>query len=128
MQIVAVLQDRPGLSTRGVARAVDLCDATAAYHLARLEREGILVAERVGRIVAHFPSGWGGAKARRYAALSSEARIALAVLKDEGMPLRPADVAARAGIRLGAARHALASAVRFGLARRPRPGRYEVVA
>ena len=123
-----LLWREPGLSTRAVARAVDLDESTAGYHLHRLARAGEIVVERVGRIAAHYPNGWGDAAARKYAALSAEARIVLAVLREEAMPLRPVDAARRAGIPVSAARHALTLAVRLGLARRPRQGRYEVVA
>lgn len=123
-----LLWREPGLSTRGVARSVDLDESTAAYHLRRLERASVVVAERVGRVVAHYPNGWGDEVARKYAALSAEARAVLAVLKEEGLPLRAADVARRSGIAVGAVRHALALAVRLGLARKPRQGLYEVVA
>lgn len=127
-QIVRLLWREPGLSTRGVAQAVDLDESTAAYHLHRLQRHGEIIVERVGRIAAHYPNGWGDETARKYAALSAEARIVLAVLKEESMPLRPVDAARRTGIPLSAVRHALTLAVRLGLARRPRQGRYEVVA
>lgn len=123
-----LLWREPGLSTRGVARNVDLDESTAAYHLHRLERAGVVVAERVGRVVAHYPNGWGDEAARKYAALSAEARAVMAVLKEEGLPLRAVDVARRSGVPVGAVRHALALAVRLGLARKPRQGLYEVVA
>ena len=127
-QIVRLLWREPGLSTRRVAQAVDVDESTAAYHLHRLEKEGHILAERVGRVAAHYPNGWGDATARKYAALSAEARIVLAVLKEEAFPLRPVDAARRTGIPLGAVRHALSLAVRLGLARKPRQGRYEVIA
>lgn len=123
-----LLWREPGLSTRGVARSVDLDESTGAYHLHRLERAGVVVAERVGRVVAHHPNGWGDETARKYAALSAEARAVIAILKEESRPLRAADVARRSGIPVGAVRHALALAVRLGLARKPRQGLYEVVA
>lgn len=126
-QIVRLLWNRPGMSTRAVAAAVDVDESTAAYHLHRLRREGVVVAEEIGRVVAHYPAGWGDARARKYAALSAEARLVLAALDEAQMPLRAADVARRLGARVGAVRHALSLAVRLGLARQPMRGRYEVV-
>lgn len=123
-----LLWREPGLSTRGVARAVDLDESTAGYHLGRLERSGEIVIERVGRAAAHYPNGWGDARARRYAALSAEARVVLAVLREELTPTRPVDLAHRTGLPREAVRHALHLAVRLDLARRVRQGRYEVVA
>ena len=123
-----LLWREPGLSTRGVARSFDLDESTAAYHLHRLERAGVVVCERVGRVVAHYPNGWGDETARKYTALSAEARAVLAVLKEECTPLRAVDAARRTGMPVGAVRHALALAVRLGLARKPRQGLYEVVA
>lgn len=123
-----LLWREPGLSTRAVARGVDLEESTAAYHLHRLARAGIVVPERVGRVVAHYPNGWGDGVARKHRALSAEARAVLAVLKKDRLPMRAADLARRTGIRVGAVRHALALAVRLGLARKPRQGLYEVVA
>lgn len=127
-QIVRLLWREPGLSARRVARAVDLTESATAYHLHRLEQEGTIVVERVGRIAAHYPNGWGDETARKYAALSDEARVVLAVLKDEVVPVRVVDIARRSGLGHGAARHALLLSVRAGLARRVRLGRYEVVA
>lgn len=126
-QILRLLWREPGLSTRGVARGVDLDESSAAYHLHRLERAGAVVCERIGRIVAHYPNGWGNATARKYAVLSPEARVVLDVLREEAIALRAVDVSRRSGLRVGAVRHALSLATRLGLARRARRGRYEVV-
>ena len=123
-QIARLLWARPGLSTRGVAREVDLDESTAAYHLGRLVREGVLLQERVGRIVAHYPTGWGDARARRFAMLSAEARAVLAVLQEEGSPLRAVDIARRVAIPREHVRAALRLAVRLGFARRVALGKY----
>lgn len=126
-QILRVLWQEPGLSTRGVARAVDLADATAGYHLNRLAKAGEIVVERVGRVAAHYPNGWGDAKARKYATLSVEARAVLAVLKDLGIA-RAAEVSRWSGLRLGATRHALELCEERGLVRRrAKRGFFEVV-
>ena len=127
-EIVRLLWRAPGLSTRGVARGVDLDESTAAYHLSRLKKGGEVVAERLGRVVAHYPNGWGDEKARRIAALSIEARLVLSVLSEELVPVRAVDVAKRSGLPREVVRHAIKTAVRLGLARRRRQGRYEVVA
>ena len=127
-QIARLLWARPGLSNRAVAREVDLDESTAAYHLDRLVREGVLVQERVGRVVAHYPMGWGDARARRYAALSAEARLVLAVLQEEPGPMRAVDLARRLDVRVGVVRAALELALRAGLARRVARGKFGVVA
>jgi predicted transcriptional regulator len=126
-QIVMLLWREPGLSTRHVARAADVPEATAAYHLHRLERAGQVVTERVGRVAAHYPNGWGDARARKLAALSTEARIVVACLKESERPMRPVDVERRAGLSRGSARWALELAAREGFARRVGVGKYEVV-
>lgn len=123
-----LLWREPGLSTRHVARAVDVPEATAAYHLHRLARAGELVTERVGRIAAHYPNGWGDERARRIAALSADARGVLAALKEAERPLRPVDVERITGLSRGAARWALETLAREGLARRLAAGKFEVVA
>lgn len=124
-QIVRLLWREPGLSTRGIARAVDLDESTAGYHLHRLAKEGEIVVERVGRIAAHYPNGWGDEKARRYAALSADARVALAVLKESPGPHRAVDVERRTGLTRLRARAALELAARLGLARRVGLGKFE---
>ena len=106
---------------------MDLDESTAGYHLHRLEREGQIVVERVGRVAAHYPNGWGDARARRYASLSAEARAALAVLRDLGVA-RVAEVSRWSGIPRGATRHALTLCERLGFVRRrSKRGFFEVV-
>ncbi|MFA5861643.1 MAG: winged helix-turn-helix transcriptional regulator [Candidatus Thermoplasmatota archaeon] len=127
-QIARLLWARPGLSRRSVAREVDLDDSTAAYHLDRLVREGVIIQERVGRVVAHYPVGWGDARARKYAALSADARVVLAALQEEYGAMRAVDLARRLDVRVSVIRAALHLAVRSNLARRVGRGKYEVVA
>ncbi|HET6405688.1 MAG TPA: helix-turn-helix domain-containing protein [Candidatus Thermoplasmatota archaeon] len=127
-ELLQHVRSAPGSSTRALARRAGLDESTTAYHLARLARVGLVVEERAGNAVAHFPNGWGDARARRYATLSTEARVALAVLADLGVA-RAAEVARWSGIPIGAARHALALAEKRGLARRTnKRGFFEVVA
>lgn len=126
-ELLTLVRDAPGSSTRALAQRVGLAEATAAYHLDRLAKVGVIIEERAGNIVAHYPAGWGDARARAYATLSTEARCALAVLKDLGVA-RAAEVSRWSGLPLGAARHALALAERRGLARRrDKRGFFEVV-
>lgn len=127
-QIAMLVWQEPGLSTRHLARAADVPEATAAYHLHRLERAGEVVAERVGRIVAHYPNGWGDARARRYMALSAEARAVVAALREAERPLRAVDIERIVGLSRGSARWALELAAREGFARRLPGGKYEVIA
>lgn len=126
-ELLTLVRDAPGASTRALAQRVGLAEATAAYHLGRLAKVGVIVEERAGNIVAHYPAGWGDSRARAYATLSTEARIALAVLKDLGVA-RAAEVSRWSGIPIGATRHALALCERRGLVkRREKRGFYEVV-
>lgn len=125
-ELLMHVRNAPGSSTRALARRAGLDDSTTAYHLGRLAKLGVIVMERAGNALAHYPAGWGDAKARAYATISTEARVALAVLKDLGLA-RAAEVSRWSGIPLGATRHALALAERRGLARRARRGIFEVV-
>lgn len=127
-ELLQHVRDAPGSSTRALAKRAALDHSTTAYHLSRLAREGAIVTERAGHALAHYPNGWGDARARRYATLSTEARVALAVLADLGVA-RAAEVSRWSGMPLGATRHALALAERRGLARRTnKRGFFEVVA
>lgn len=127
-ELLQVVRDAPGSSTRALARRAGLDESTTAYHLSRLAHEALIVTERAGHVLAHYPNGWGDARARRYAALSTEARVALAVLQDLGLA-RAAEVSRWSGMPLGVTRHALALAERRGLARRTnKRGFFEVVA
>lgn len=127
-ELLAHVRAAPGSSTRALARRAGLAEATAAYHLDRLARAGLIVEERAGSASAHFPNGWGDARARRYATLSTEARVALAVLQDLGIA-RAAEVSRWSGIPIGATRHALALCERRGLVkRREKRGFFEVIA
>lgn len=127
-ELLAHVREAPGSSTRALAQRVGLSEATAAYHLALLAKEALVISERAGHVLAHYPNGWGAARARRYATLSAEARVALAVLADLGVA-RAAEVSRWSGIPLGATRHALSLAERRGLARRTnKRGFFEVVA
>lgn len=125
-ELLMHVRDAPGSSTRALARRAGLDDSTAAYHLGRLARAGLVVEERAGNVLAHYPAGWGDARARAYATISTEARVALAILKDLGVA-RAAEVARWGGLELGVARHALALCERRGLARRKRRGFFEVI-
>lgn len=127
-ELLQLVRDAPGSSTRALAERVGLDESSAAYHLSRLAREGVIVTERAGHVLAHYPNGWGDARARAYATLSTEARVALAVLHDLGIA-RAAEVSRWSGIPIGATRHALALAERRGLARRvAKRGFFEVIA
>lgn len=127
-ELLQHVRDAPGSSTRALAQRVGLNASTAEYHLYRLAREGVIVQERVGNVVAHYPSGWGDARARAYATLNSEARAALAILADLGTA-RAAEVARWSGLDVQVVRHALDLAERRGLARRTgKRGFFEVVA
>lgn len=126
-ELLQHVRDAPGSSTRALAKRAGLDDSSAAYHLSLLAREGLVIEERAGNVVAHFPNGWGDARARRYATLSTEARVALAMLADLGVA-RAAEVSRWSGMPLEVTRHALALAERRGLARRTnKRGFFEVV-
>jgi DNA-binding transcriptional ArsR family regulator len=49
----------PGATVAEVANALEVDHSTAAYHLRRLEKEGRIVAERVGRVRSHVVNGDG---------------------------------------------------------------------
>lgn len=56
-EIVAVLRRYPGMSTRDVAEAIAVDEATADYHLRRLRKAGVVIRRRYGRTLAHYLSG-----------------------------------------------------------------------
>lgn len=49
--------EHPGADVKGTAQAVGVSWSTAAYHLARLEREGVLTSRRAGRSKRFFLNG-----------------------------------------------------------------------
>ncbi len=55
--IVHLLRQAPGLSTRTIATSLGVDDATAAYHLHRLEKAGVVLRRRQGRAWAHHLTG-----------------------------------------------------------------------
>jgi len=126
-ELLMHVRDAPGSSTRALARRAGLDDSTAAYHLSRLAKLGVIVEERAGKVLAHYPAGWGDARARAYATISTEARVALAVLKDL-MTARAAEISRWSGMPIGVTRHALSLCERRGLVRRAtKRGFFEVI-
>lgn len=55
--IVYALRACPGMSTRELAEACAMSDATADYHLVRLVKAGVVVRRRYGRALAHYLTG-----------------------------------------------------------------------
>lgn len=126
-QVLELLWKEPGLSRKGVASRIDIDPATAEHHLHRLQRAGLAIAERAGRIIAYFPNGWGDRLRRREATLSEEARLVIAVVQEAYMPLNASEVAKRAPMPIGKARWALEVAHKAGFLRKRAWGRYEVI-
>lgn len=124
--VLALVEERPGVSTRGVARALGVDDSTADYHLRMLHAAGRVARVRWGRVLAHFPNGFDeSSRLRRL--LAEDQRAVLAALEEAGHALRAVDLARRTGFRVGSARWAMRLAVRAGLARRVGLGRFEAV-
>ncbi|HEV8360708.1 MAG TPA: winged helix-turn-helix transcriptional regulator [Candidatus Thermoplasmatota archaeon] len=71
----------PGADVKGTAEAVGVSWSTAAYHLARLQREGLVLARRSGRSKRFFVNGHGAsARADAIAALRNPTALAIAEL------------------------------------------------
>lgn len=122
----AVRQD-PGISTAEVARRLGVDDSTAAYHLRRLARAGIIVSEPAARHVAHFAVGSVTPRERLLGHASRTGRAAYAVLRGESRPLSAPEVAERMGVNVGAVRYAMDQLVLLGLARKTTRGKCEVI-
>lgn len=123
-RIAALLDSRPGASTRMVADALALDDSTADYHLRRLHKAGMVRMQRQGRELCWFNAGSGLCPVllRMVPALRREgtARVALA-LHDAPQPATL--IAARAGVPVGQARWALRILEEAGILRRSMHGR-----
>ena len=55
-RILALLEREPGLYLRELSRRLDVSLATVRYHLAEMERDGRVVAQRAGAFLRLFPS------------------------------------------------------------------------
>lgn len=126
-EMVAILRQHPGMSTRALARAAGVDESTADYHLRRLRRAGRALAQPWGRELCWFPAGAGFCPVLRRAipALRREevARVALAL--DEA-PATAGQLADRAGVPVGAARWATVVLEDAGIAERNATGRVQL--
>lgn len=121
------VREAPGASVSDVADALGVDHSTAAYHLRRLEREGRVVAQHVGRVRAHVPNGegWCPYLRRVLPRLRPEgAEPVLEALLDRAV-FRVAD-ARRRGVDEGKARWALERFQEVGLAEKVGHGRYRI--
>lgn len=122
-----VVREDPGASVTDVAEALDIDHSTASYHLRQLEREGRIVARRVGRVRAHVANGdgWCPFLQRALPRLRPVgAEPVLEALLDRAV-FRVAD-AARRGVPDGEARWALERLQEVGLAEKVGHGRYRI--
>jgi predicted transcriptional regulator len=80
-RVHAHLQAQPGSDVKDTAAAVGVSWSTAAYHLHRLEREGLLLSRRAGRSKRFFLNGvQGTARAEAIGALRNPTSMAIAQL------------------------------------------------
>lgn len=123
-RIPRLLARAPGLSTRGVARALEVDESTADYHLRRLRKRGRVVAQPLGRELCWYASDNGLCPVLKRAVppmrRDEVARVARAL--DE-VPATAAALAERAGVGVGAARWAAGILVCAGVARKTASGR-----
>lgn len=80
-RVLEHVQEHVGADVKDTARAVGVSWSTAAYHLARLEREGVVTSRRAGRSKRFFVNG-GAASGRAEAigALRNPTALAIAEL------------------------------------------------
>jgi len=92
-----LVQDEPGISLSDVAQRTGLGWGTTVYHLERLEKGGYVTSEKTGAKRCYFPVG----------AVSRDARIPLAALREEHLRVVAAFVCARPGATQGEMAQAL---------------------
>lgn len=126
-EVLRVVEARPGIHIREVARELGVHEATADYHLRRLWRANLVRRERCGRVVAHYASGCGLSRTERaFLRLTPAGRRVLSELAAAVGPLRAADLARATGERPGCVRYALDRALRLDLVRVVGFGKFEV--
>lgn len=124
-EIRAWLIEEPGARPSDAAEAFDVHPSTAEYHLRQLRSEGLVVRERVGRELHHYPQGEGWcAEARAvHARLTPAGRALVERLLDRGFVSRRAIV--ERGHSRSATRWALDQMRGAGLVERAGWGLYE---
>lgn len=110
-----------------LARAARVHPTTAAYHLQKLERAGLLVREEAGRRVLYYPrgQGWCAVARRTHGRLTDAARTALEAAIG-GRPFARRWLEEQ-GITRSAARYALEQLTKAGVVERAGWGIYVLV-
>lgn len=122
-----IVQQEPGVTTRRVAEAAGVDESTACYHLRKLEKEKLVVAEAVGRATCWFAAESRFCPVlRRAIPAMSRAEVRL-VAREAGPEPRPLCAVARAtGLREGGVRWARDVLGEAGLFERARNGRLQL--
>jgi DNA-binding transcriptional ArsR family regulator len=124
LQLLDLAIREPGITTRQLAARIGVDETTASYHLRRLRRAGLVVSEAQGRSVHWFAASAGYCPVLR-AAIPVMRRLdprAVAHALD-ATPCTRVELAARAGVPVGAARWSLELLARSGIAERAKGGR-----
>lgn len=90
--LLDLLRSRPGATVTEVARAVGSHHSTAAYHLGRLQREGLVVLQRHRGRVHCFLAGASPPEARARVVAARSAHAALVLARVAARPLRLGEV------------------------------------
>lgn len=123
---LAVLSKEPGSSVARVARELGIDHSTAAYHLRRLERMGIVQSRVIGRTRCHFVASRWQCETSRQAAVFMSAPGGRAVLERlaSGGAWRANELSKATEIRVGRVRWIIRRGETCGLLERVRYGRY----
>lgn len=128
--LVALLASRPGSTIQDVADSLACTHPTASYHLNALVRMGLIVREREGRVVRHYPSSTGPAKEAKMQAILGQARARAAIeylVAHEKSPDTVNRIAGRLGLPYGYTKRLLAYLEKNGWVRLERRDyRYQV--
>lgn len=123
-RVLEVVRAAPGLSVSAVARASEVEQSTASYHLRRLEREARVAAMPVGRDLCWYAADCGLCPVLRRAVplLRRDETRALALAMDE-TPASALALSERSAVPLGTVRWIIPVLAGATLAERTRNGR-----
>jgi predicted transcriptional regulator len=125
-RLLTVIRERPGLPVTDLADAAGVPRNTATYHLRRLEREGLAVSQRSGRVRVWFVPGGLARKdeASAFAALRHDTTRAIAMEVAAQPGLDQQALCARFGLAPSLAHWHADRLVQSGLVRKERDGRH----
>lgn len=122
-RLLHLVHDEPGLNKSEACSRLGVAWGTVSHHVARLERDGLLVREARGRDVLLFASGTGVGLRRSAPALRDELAARLLLVLGQRRQASLVEVAAALSVSRKVARRVVRSLQAAGLVHNQAPGR-----